>query len=43
VKIGDWLGLATAGGRLVRVVRGGRERTFGRVLMPVVPLRPAEE
>jgi succinate-acetate transporter protein len=43
VKIGGWLGLATAVAAWYASFAAVVNATFGRVLMPVVPLRPAEE
>jgi len=43
VKIGGWLGIATAIAAWYASFAAVVNATFGRVLMPVVPLRPAEE
>ncbi|HKG01648.1 MAG TPA: acetate uptake transporter [Conexibacter sp.] len=43
VKIGGWLGLATAVAAWYASFAAVVNATFGRTLMPVMPLRPAEE
>jgi len=43
VKIGGWLGIATAIAAWYASFAAVVNATFGRILMPVVPLRPAEE
>jgi succinate-acetate transporter protein len=43
VKIGGWLGLATAVAAWYASFAAVVNATFGRILMPVIPLRPAEE
>jgi len=43
VKIGGWIGLATAVAAWYASFAAVVNATFGRVLMPVVPLRTAEE
>jgi succinate-acetate transporter protein len=43
VKLGGWLGLATAVAAWYASFAAVVNATFGRILMPVVPLRPAEE
>ncbi len=43
VKIGGWLGLATAVAAWYASFAAVVNATFGRILMPVVPLRRAEE
>jgi uncharacterized protein len=43
VKIGGWLGLATAVAAWYASFAAVVNATFGRILMPVVSLRPAEE
>jgi succinate-acetate transporter protein len=43
VKIGGWLGIATAVAAWYASFAAVVNATFGRVLMPVVPLRAAEE
>lgn len=43
VKIGGWLGIATAIAAWYASFAAVVNATFGRILLPVVPLRPAEE
>ncbi|MFL5816921.1 MAG: acetate uptake transporter [Conexibacter sp.] len=43
VKLGGWLGLATAVAAWYASFAAVVNATFGRTLMPIVPLRPAEE
>lgn len=43
VKLGGWLGLATAVAAWYASFAAVVNATFGRTLMPLVPLRPAEE
>ena len=43
VKIGGWLGLATAAVAWYASFAAVTNATFGRILLPVVPLRRREE